>query len=295
MSNELVLSNDESNSFRNVLADIKKWCSENQLAIGVGEIAIGASLIAWGVHNGAIEMGTQLVATELGGPNVEALAGAAGGSGLGVIAGSIIGSIGVAGMGGAIGIPAALVIGGAATVFALFGYTAGDISHVLANPPLDIGGLAANGSIFLLGVSLIIDGARRCIKDDSVSSALASFNENIISLRDLSADIVATTMDELNGFIEELKKLPEDKVDASITASSATVGAVGGAVAGGTIAAGSVTVLGSSALGGAAISLGIVSAPLWPVIAGIAGGAGLGYAAYKAVKYWGSSSKDDIT
>ena len=44
--------------------------------------------------------------------------------------------------------------------------------------------------------------------------------------------------------------------------------------------------LGSQALGGAAVSLGLISAPVWPIVAGIAGGAGIGYAAYKAIKYW---------
>lgn len=43
--------------------------------------------------------------------------------------------------------------------------------------------------------------------------------------------------------------------------------------------------LGASA-GGAAVSLGLVFAPVWPIIAGIAGGAGIGYAAYKVINNW---------
>ena len=35
----------------------KEWCENNQLALGLGEMAIGDSLIAWWVHNGAIDMG----------------------------------------------------------------------------------------------------------------------------------------------------------------------------------------------------------------------------------------------
>ena len=59
------------------------------------------------------------------------------------------------------------------------------------------------------------------------------------------------------------------------------------------MAASSVSVLGSSTLGGVAISLGIVSAPVWPIIAGVAGGAGLGYTAYKAFKYWRNNKESE--
>jgi hypothetical protein len=57
MSKELALSEDESKSFVEALEFAKRWCSENQWAVGIGEMAVGASLIAWGVHNGVIEMG----------------------------------------------------------------------------------------------------------------------------------------------------------------------------------------------------------------------------------------------
>ncbi len=288
MSKELVLSNNESKSFSNALSYAERWCNDNQLAIGVGEMAIGAGLIAWGVHNGVIEMGTQLVATELGGINVESIIGATGGTGIGAIAGSIIGSIGVAGMGGAIGIPAALVVGGTAAVLGLAGYTAGDVAHNVTAHALDINTLIANGSVLLVGVALLIDGARRCITDKKVLSSLSQFNEKAIHLNELSSRIVAKTMEELQGFIEELKKLPEDKIEATLGSSSAAIGAGILGSASTVAATGSVTVLGSQALGGAAISLGLVSAPVWPIIAGVAGGAGIGYAAYKAVKYWNS-------
>jgi len=285
MSKELVLSHSESKSFSEAYEYAKKWCAENQWAVGIGEMAFGAGLVAWGVHNGAIEMGSQLVATELGGSNAESVAGAAGGSGIGVIAGSIVGSIGIAGMGGAIGVPAALVIGGAAAVLGMTGYTAGDVTHNVTNA-IDTNSLIANGSVLLVGVALIIDGARRCIKDPKVLSALSIFKEKALILNGLSSKVIATSMEDLQGFIEELKKLPEDTIEATVGTGSAAIGASLGASAGGAVAAGSVTVLGSQALGGAAVSLGLVSAPVWPVVAGIAGGAGIGYAAYKAIKYW---------
>jgi hypothetical protein len=286
MSKEIVLSSSESKGFSEALEFAKKWCSENQWAVGVGEMAVGAGLIAWAVHNGIIEMGTQLVATELGGTNVESIIGAVGGTGIGAIAGSIVGSIGVTGMGGAIGIPAVLVLSGAAAVLGMAGYTAGDVAHNVTANAVDINALVENGSVLLVGVALIIDGARRCIKDQKVLSALSLFKDKVVILNDLSSKIVAKSMEELEGFIEELMKLPEDNIEASIGTGSAALGAGIGASAGGAVAAGSVTVLGSQALGGAVVSLGLVSAPVWPVVAGIAGGTAIGYAAYKAVKYW---------
>jgi hypothetical protein len=279
MSTELVLSYEEINNFNEVLEGITDWCSENQLATGVGEMAVGANLIAWGVHNGVIEMGTQLVATQIGGTNLESLVASLGGSGVGAVAASILGSIGIDGMGGAIGVPAALVIGGASAVFAMAGYTVGDIAHNIDNPPVDYGVLSANSSsMLLIGLSLIVDGARRCISDRSILAKLSIFTEDVIYLKAITAAIVAKTVAELNGFIDELKKLPENIIDAAATGGSA----------GTAVAASPVTVLDSSSPGGVAVSLGIVSAPLWPVIAGVAGEAGFGYAAYNAVKYWGS-------
>jgi hypothetical protein len=145
-------------------------------------------------------------------------------------------------------------------------------------------------SVLLIGVALLIDGARRCINDESVKAQLSSFKDRIIQLKESSASVIARSKDELDGFIAELQRLPEDAVDASLMTTTAAVGGVGGAAVGGALAAGSVTVFGSKALGAMALSAGLVSAPVWPIIAGTAAGVGLGYAAYKAVKYWRSSS-----
>lgn len=281
---EFNLSGLELRKLEELLKLAKEWCAENQWAVGLGEMALGASLISWGVQSGVIEMGSQLVATELGGANTESIVGAVGGSSIGAVAGSIIGSIGVVGMGGAIGVPAAIVLGGAAAVFGMAGYTIGDVIHNLN--PFDFESFAINGSVLLVGVALVIGGARRFINDPAISSKLSSLKEKALVLNELSSRVIARSKEELEGFISELKRLPENNVEASVSSASSLLGAGLGASAGGALAAGSVTVLGSNVLGGAAISLGLVSAPLWPVIAGVAGGAGVGYAAYKAVKYW---------
>jgi len=52
------------------------------------------------------------------------------------------------------------------------GYTAGDVTHNVTNG-IDINSLITNGSLFLVGVALIIDGTRRCIKDPMVLGLLS--------------------------------------------------------------------------------------------------------------------------
>ena len=287
MLHEYPLSDHEFTAFSGTLEYAREWARKNQVVVGVAEMALGAGLITWGVRNGVIDMGSQLVATQLGGPTTEAIVGAVGGAGLGVVAGAVLGSIGMTAMGGAIGIPAAVVIGGSAAIFGMAGYTIGDVSSYLLAPSFDIAAFAAKGSILLVGVALLVDGARRCINDAAVRSSLSSFEDRVIRLKETSAGIIATTKDELTGFIEEMGRLPEDLVDASLMTTTAALGGLGGAAAGGAIGAGSVTVLGSKALGAMAVSAGLVSAPVWPIIAGAAAGIGIGYAAYKAIKYWG--------
>lgn len=293
MGTDLVLTNDNINNFESILADIKAWCENNKIVTGIGEIALGASLIAWGVHNGVIEMGSQIFATQLGGENIESIVGALGGTGIGAIAGYIIGGIGIVGMGTGIGIPAALLMSGAAAVFSLFGYTAGDLLHNFMQIPVDFASFAANGSLLLVGLALIVDGSRKCIGDDKILPLFAQFKDGVINLKDSSSKIIASTIEELNSFAEELFKMPETKQEFTASATTASAGAIGGAVAGTALAAGSVSVLGSSTLGGVAISLGLVSAPVWPIIAGVAGGAGLGYTAYKAFKHWRRNKESD--
>lgn len=46
-------------------------------------------------------------------------------------------------------------------------------------------------------------------------------------------------------------------------------------------------------LGGAAVSVRLVFAPVWPIVACMAGRAGIGYAAYKAIKYWTSKPEEE--
>jgi len=291
MSIEIALRGAGDN-FSKALASTRAWCADNQWAVGLGEMAVGASLVAWGVQNGVIEMGREVLGTGLGSLGFPAAGGMAG-VGLGGLAGHVLGGIGVAAGGTAIGIPTLLVAGGAAAVFGLAGYGAGSLLQNLMPPAVDVQALVQNGALLTVGVALIVHGARTLVQDDKALAMLSAVVDRTLVLTELTARVVACSKTELQGFYDELRTWPQDPAQAALGAGSAAVAGWGGAVVGGTVAVGSVTVLGSSTLGSVALSLGLVSAPLWPVIAGITGGAGLGYATYKAARYWSKRGTGD--
>ncbi len=267
------LTENEKSKFGEVIIYVQDWCSRNQWAVGIGEMAAGAELIAAGIHIGNIHMGADLLGTKLSGFNPACLATGAFVGGAGAFAGAILGGIGVAACGGAIGIPASLLISGGSVVFGAAGYSVGDIVHNFLNPSIDIGQVFAGTSLLAIGTALLIDGARRLITDEAIKRLLSNFRDGVIRLAQLTAEVVADPFDAL-------KRL----VGTAGPASSGVAGAAAGAVVGSSVAAGTVTVLGSHAVGGLALSLGLVSAPLWPVIAGGAAGCAVGYAAWRAIR-----------
>lgn len=98
------------------------------------------------------------------------------------------------------------------------------------------------------------------------------------------------TVDQITGWARNAVDATSELLDRSvalgdIVGAGATLAAgAGGAAAGAAYAAGTVTVLGSSTLGGAALSLGLVSAPVWPAVAGGVGAAGLGLLGWKLLR-----------
>ena len=285
---EIEMGENEKRVFKQAMDYATDWCNKHQWEIGAAEMALGAGVIALGVQNGAIVMGKDIVGSALSSFNMGDKLGGAIGGGIGGVAGAIIGSIGVVGMGGGIGIPAALLIGGGALVLGSVGYTGGDLIHNFLNPPIDPTQFFANVSLLALGTALLIDGARRVIKDERFLAALSYVKEGIIYLAKLTAQVVAKTTSELTEFMRKLGNVvPETPVDAAGTVLTATGAVVVGTTIGGSIATGTVTVLGSHAIGALALTLGLVSAPLWPVIAGGAAGLGFGYASWKAARHFG--------
>lgn len=274
---ELVLNNPDKKNLQAMLDYCNEWCSTHQWAVGVGEMALGGAVITWGIQSGNIHMGTDVIASQWSDGGVF---GAATGAGIGGIAASFIGSIGVAAMGGAIAVPAIALIGGGAAIFSAFGYSVGDMAQRFFEPPGGFG--FTDASILAIGVALMVDGARRLITDEKVLAMASFLQDGVLHISTLTSKIVARTWGELQAMIENLSEHPDAK-DAALGIASGVTAATG-AVIGGHVAAGSVTVLGSHGLGAAALSLGLISAPVWPVIAGGAAGLAVGLAGWKAVK-----------
>ncbi|MBV7542089.1 hypothetical protein [Acidovorax sp. sic0104] len=260
-----------------VVRNASKIAQVHGVEIGLVEIAAGAWILSNGVAEGAILLGRHAFATAL--PWIGAGAGSVPG-----LAMALVGSIGVAAMGTAFAVPACVLTGVSTLLSASLGHALGSILEHLIDPTWVQ--YVGAGSSLLLGVALIVDGARRILGDKRVEKLGAVMEENFIRLKMNTRPIIAETMDQLHA----LK--PEDMLDAA--GGFATVAAFtgAGAFAGASVAGASVTVLGSSTIGGVAASLGLVAAPIWPVAVGGAAAGVLGYAAWKyGMKAAGRSSK----
>ncbi len=279
-------SQPNKGKFQQALDDCIKWGGEHQAEIGVVEMALGASILYFGAHSGAIHIGTDLVGsklTEIGG-SISALFG---GAATPYIAATILKSIFVGGVLGVSGVtmvsavPAIVLAGGGALIFGAFGYTATDLVAKFIDKFTEptLAQYATGASIVAIGMALMIDGARRLIKDKRVLKAASDFKDGVIRLSNSSTEIVVESWDDLKDIIVELATSPT--ASASAAAASAAGAAIGGGLAGG-----AATVAGSHALGAVALSLGLIAAPVWPIIAGGAAGLALGVTAWKGVKYF---------
>lgn len=280
--NDFPISEIEHYSIQRAIAHAKDWAGRHQWELGVAEMALGASILAWGVKIGAIEIGRDIVGSALATMNMGALLGSGIGGGLGTIASAVIGSIGVVGMGTGIAVPAAFLMGAGAAVFSAFGYVAGDLVHKFLQPTLD--DLFVNGSLLLVGVALLIDGAQRVIKDQRVIALASHISDQTIRLAQITGKVVVSSLAELKNF--GVASLPVSTADAAGSMSAGVAFAAAGTAVSAAVATGSVTVLGSSTLGAMGMSLGLISAPLWPVIAGGAAAFVLGYGTWKGVQHF---------
>jgi hypothetical protein len=224
-------------------------------------MALGAAIVSWGVMNGHITMGQDVVGSKLA--DTSGLAGIGiGAAGSAAIAAAILKGVFVGGVGMVAGvtcIPAVAIIGGGSLILGSFGYVIGDKVAGILSPAADLGELLLGASIVTVGAALLIDGAGRIVKDDRVLVVASKFKNGVIQLAPQATEIVAESWEELQGLVEELSR-------SSSGYATAGTGAIAGTAIGSTIAAGSVTVLGSSGLGAVALSLGLVSAPVWPTL-----------------------------
>lgn len=278
MQHRIVLSPVDEAARLSFLGRCKAWSTTHQAEVGVAEMAMGAALLAWGVSNGQVLMGSHVVASKLAG--VGAKFGVVGGAALGatmaatLLKGFFVG--GVALVQGVVAVPAAVLIGGGALVLSAFGYTAGGVLGGLIGPNMTE--MLGTASVLAVGLALFVDGARRLIKDKRVLASTARFAEGAVHLVQRVGVIVARTQGELQQLGKEVLENP---VKAGATGVG---GAAAGAAIGASLAAGSVTVLGSHTLGAAALSLGLVSAPVWPVVAGAAAGLSVGALVFVGIK-----------
>ncbi len=286
---KIELTEQEKAGFKKAFDYCKKWGADHQAEVGLAEMVAGAGLISWGLHSGQIHYGTHVfvnrLAADIGGA-VGAGAGAVAGPALAatILKSVFIGGVaGVAGVTLAPAIPLFALAGGGALIFGAFGYSLTDLAVRDFEP--SFADYVIDASVTSVGVALLIDGARRIIKDKRVLARASKFKDGVIELIPGATETIIKTWDEVRS---ELKENPQ----AFIIGGATTVA---GTLIGSSLAAGSVTVLGSHGLGAAALSLGLVSAPVWPVFVGGAVGLVLAYPAWKAVKLMRDRKKNDLS
>ncbi|TQK04935.1 hypothetical protein FBX97_3897 [Herbaspirillum sp. SJZ107] len=243
------------------------------------EMALGAAVLSWGVMSGQVVLGHDLEASRLA--DIGGMVGIGGGAaGATALAATLLKGVFVGGVGlvaGVTCIPAIALIGGGATILGSFGYVIGDMIGRVLHPPKGFAELLSGGAIVAVGVALMIDGARRIVRDERVLATASKFGDGVIKLAPQASEVVIATWDDLQRLLQEFAESPSAYGTGGATA-------IGGAAIGSAIAASSVTVFGSSTLGATALSLGLVSAPVWPVVVGGAAGLALGLAAWKSIR-----------
>lgn len=277
LTRDVSLSANDRSALGSARSRIETWCRVHpQLTQGVAEMALGATLLAWGAQSGVITLGVDLVGSAGDLVNIGGLAGASTGVAIALVAAKVVGSIGVAAMGSAICVPAALLASGGSVLLGALGYTVGDVSYGLLSS-IDPRELLAGASALSVGLFLLVDGARRVARDQLVKSAAAEIRGEVIRLYEVTADVIIRSLPELKAFSAS---------EAAIVCIPTGIAGVGSIAAGSAYAASTVTVLGSKTVGAVALSLGIVSAPAWPaMVAGIAGAGVTAFLGLQLIKW----------
>lgn len=269
-------SKDELERLRQLKHHATDWCNKHQWQLGVAEMALGAALLTAGWQNGAIQMGKDFVVHKMSPGWAAEITGGA--SALAGLATYFVGNVGVAALGGAFCIPALAIAGGAALVFGLAGYGTAKLIESFLHQAPSLGQFSTATGLVAAGTWLLIDGARRVpLVRDGVAQAKAAglhlarvAGEFVVHSAAVFAKVVR---DEVTPFLQRLAKDP--------ATGAALLSAAGLGTAGAVIAPSLVTVMGSSTLGSAALTLGVVSAPVWPVVAGVGIGLAAGYGLWK--------------
>lgn len=269
-------SGDDLKQLRQLKQHATDWCNKHQWQLGVTEMALGAALLTAGWQNGAIQMGVDFVVHKMNPGWAAEITGGA--SGLAGLATYFVGNVGVAALGSAFCIPALAIAGGAALVFGLAGYGAAKLVENFLHHAPTFGQFATAAGLVAAGVWLLVDGARRVplIRDGVARAKEAGLRLARVAgafVVDSAAVFATVVREEVTPFLQGLAKDPATR--------AALVSAAGLGTAGAVLAPSLVTVMGSSTLGSAALTLGIVSAPVWPIAAGIGVGLAAGYGLWK--------------
>lgn len=267
--NEFYLQGEAESGFARAMDYVNVWCSQHQWQVGVAEMALGAGILAAGLQTGALQMGVDVVLTAFAKGTTAKLFGAGAGAALGLLPGFLLGNIGVVAMGAAVGVPALALMGGGALILGLAGYGAAGLIQNFLQPAPSFLDMASSAALVLLGLALLVDGARRVVKDSDVTSMMATFKNNVLALHRLTPARVIDSLSGLTSYFESevlpfLRELATKPKAAAATTALAALGIAGGQA----LAVSSVTLLGSTSLGALGLSVGLVSAPLWPVVAG---------------------------
>ena len=208
---------DQRDTIASLIQKARNWAKQNQCAIGVAEIALGVGLLKYGITQDLISLGTHVVGTAFDSSMKVGLAS----SGLAAMAGTLLGNIGIAALGGAIGIPSVMLAGGAAIVFGCAGYGAATMiskfSPLMSKATSLTMGLPG-ASLVAVAVALIVDGSRRIIGSNvfqTIKSAVSSFFNGVLKLVKLACTIVMKSAED---FFSTVKN-KEDRESSAATSS----------------------------------------------------------------------------
>lgn len=248
---------------------ISAWCASHQWEVGVAEMAAGAALVAGGLQSGAIQLTVDVVLSTLSDELTARFYGGLAGSSVGALAAHLLGNIGIAAAGTAIAVPAVVLMGGGALILGLAGYGVGELISQFLHPLPSLVDFTTATSLVAVGTALLVDGARRIAKDENVKSLATDFKDGALRLGKVTYESSLESLAALQKYLaDEVQPFLDDIASSPRTAATTAALTAAGLAGGQAVAVGTVSVLGSSSLGALGVSLGLVSVPLWPVVAG---------------------------
>ena len=266
MTDLMNISQSEESALARLREQIVAWCREHQCEVGAAEMILGAGILCYGVKTGMIEVGKEVLGLRSTPFDHAAAVGATIGAKMLGVAGAMIGSIGVATSGGAIAVPASILAVGGVIVGAAMGYSVGDLVEHFFGPQIGTKEILSQASRLVVGVALLVDGARRILRDQRVRAAGTQIMDRVIHLGRVSGQVIQAGFEDVG--------LRLAGTGTGLAAGATASGLMGGVATHG-LAAGSVALGGSKMLGATALSVGALRVPVWPAVLGAALGVGV--------------------